>query len=149
MRDQHLYKSRAIEVYDHCRLLLPWMNVPSWFFLQSGVENLLVMVWTNNLRSLFFVRYLWPLIHGDLVLILPVSLKVVCGVFEGVAAGGFGPSPEILSVVGEEKLHWVIFLTSDFRLRKMLDVTRARSSGSSIYGRCWERVGVSSIFIIK
>jgi len=32
MRDQRLYKSLAIEVYGHCRLLLPWKRVPCWFF---------------------------------------------------------------------------------------------------------------------
>jgi len=41
MRDQQLYKSPAIEVHGHCRLLLPWLRVPCWFFLQSGVEKLL------------------------------------------------------------------------------------------------------------
>jgi len=39
MRNQNLYKSPDIEVYGHCRLLLPWLRVPNWFFLQSGVEN--------------------------------------------------------------------------------------------------------------
>jgi len=50
MRDQHLYKSPA-DVYGHCRLLLPWLRVPCWFFLQSGVEKLLAWVagdWTHN-----------------------------------------------------------------------------------------------------
>jgi len=51
MRDQHLYKSPAIDVYGHCRLLLPWLRVSCWFFLQSGVEKLLAWVagdWTHN-----------------------------------------------------------------------------------------------------
>jgi len=39
MHDQHFYKSPAIEVYGHCRLLLPKLRVPCWFFSQSGIEN--------------------------------------------------------------------------------------------------------------
>jgi len=39
MHDQHLYKNPTIEVYGHCRLLLPWLRVPCWFFLQSRVEK--------------------------------------------------------------------------------------------------------------
>jgi len=38
MRNQHLYKSPAIEVYGRCRLLLPWLRVPCWF-LQSKLKN--------------------------------------------------------------------------------------------------------------
>jgi len=39
MHNQHLYTSLAIEVYGHCRLLLPWMRVPSWFFCNPGLKN--------------------------------------------------------------------------------------------------------------
>jgi len=71
MRDQHLYKSPAIEVYGHCRLLLPWYLLYIWgrgkfiynininkhititltegawlIFFQSGVEKLLA--WANG-----------------------------------------------------------------------------------------------------
>jgi len=65
MRNQHLDKSPAIEVYGHCRLLLPWPSVSCWFFLQSRVEKLLAGDWTHNLRYLFSVSCLWPLSHGD------------------------------------------------------------------------------------
>jgi len=61
MSNQHLYKSPAIEIYGHCRLLLPWLRLPCWFFLQSGEEKLLAWEsgdWTHNLRSLFSVRCL-------------------------------------------------------------------------------------------
>jgi len=37
--NQHLYKSPAIEVYGHCRLLLPWLRVPCWFFCNQGLKN--------------------------------------------------------------------------------------------------------------
>jgi len=45
MRDQHLYKSPTIEVYGHCRLLLPWLRVPGWFFCNPryAAGN-----WTHN-----------------------------------------------------------------------------------------------------
>jgi len=68
MGNQHLYKSPAIEVYGHSRLLLPWLRVPCWFLFQSRVEKLLARAagdWTCNLRSYFSVRCLWPLSHGD------------------------------------------------------------------------------------
>jgi len=39
MRNQHLYKSPAIEVYGHYRLLLPWLRVPCWFFCNTGLKN--------------------------------------------------------------------------------------------------------------
>jgi len=39
MSDQYLYKSPALEVYGHCRLLLPWLRVPYWFFCNSGLKN--------------------------------------------------------------------------------------------------------------
>jgi len=48
---------------------------PDWVclvdFLQSGIEKLLVWAaedWTDNLRSLFSVRCLWPLSHGNPVM---------------------------------------------------------------------------------
>jgi len=68
MRNQHLNQSPDIEVYGHCRLLLPWLSVPGWFFLQFGVGKLLVWAagdWIHNLRSLYSVRCLWPLSHCD------------------------------------------------------------------------------------
>jgi len=68
MLDQHLFKSPAKEVYGHCRLLLPWLRVPSLFFWQLRVEKLLAWAagdWTHNLKSLFSVRCLWPLSHGN------------------------------------------------------------------------------------
>jgi len=39
MRDQHLFKSPAIGAYCHCRLLLPWLRVPCWFFCNPGLKN--------------------------------------------------------------------------------------------------------------
>jgi len=41
MRDQHLFKSPAIEVYGHCRLLYypGWEWVPCWFFCNLGLKN--------------------------------------------------------------------------------------------------------------
>jgi len=62
MCDQHLYQSPAIEVCGHCRLLLPWLRVPCWSFLQSGIEKLLEWpgVWTVDLRFFYSVRCLWP-----------------------------------------------------------------------------------------
>jgi len=40
MHDQHLYKIPAIEVYGHCRLLLPWQRVPYfWFCCNPGLKN--------------------------------------------------------------------------------------------------------------
>jgi len=40
MGNQHLYKSPAIEVYGSCRLLPPWLRVPSWFyFFNPGLKN--------------------------------------------------------------------------------------------------------------
>jgi len=36
MRVQHLYKSPAIEVFGHCRFLLPLLGVPCWLFLLSA-----------------------------------------------------------------------------------------------------------------
>jgi len=41
MPKQHLYKSHTIEIYGHCRSLLPWPRLSCWFFLQSRVEKLL------------------------------------------------------------------------------------------------------------
>jgi len=40
--DQHLYKSSAIEVYGHYRLLLPCLMVPCWFF---GIRGWKLLVW--------------------------------------------------------------------------------------------------------
>jgi len=37
MHDQDLYKSPAIEVYGHCRLLLPWLRVD--FVCNPGLKN--------------------------------------------------------------------------------------------------------------
>jgi len=57
MQGQHLYNSPAIEVYGHFRLPLLWPRVPSWFFLQSGVEKLLAWAavdWTDNPLDLCF-----------------------------------------------------------------------------------------------
>jgi len=55
MRNRHLYKSPAIEIYGHRRLLFPWLRVPYWYFWQYGVEKLLALAgdWTDNLRSQF------------------------------------------------------------------------------------------------
>jgi len=39
MQDQHLFKSPAMEVYGFCRLQLPWLRVPSWFFFYPGLKN--------------------------------------------------------------------------------------------------------------
>jgi len=33
MQDEHLSKSPAIEVYGHCKLLLPWLMAPYVDFL--------------------------------------------------------------------------------------------------------------------
>jgi len=30
---------------NHCRLLVPWLGMPCWFLLQSGVEKLLACGW--------------------------------------------------------------------------------------------------------
>jgi len=35
--DLQFYKSPAIETYGKCRLLFPWLRVPSWY-LKTGVE---------------------------------------------------------------------------------------------------------------
>jgi len=55
MRDQHLYKSPAIEVYGHLRITITLTEDAFLiFFLQSGVEKLLAWAagdWTHNLRS--------------------------------------------------------------------------------------------------
>jgi len=51
MRDQYLNKRPAIEDYGHCRLLLPWLREPVWFFFATGVEKLLAWAggdWTHN-----------------------------------------------------------------------------------------------------
>jgi len=64
--DQHLYQSSAIEVYGQCRLVLPWLRVPCWFFLQWG--SLKVAAWpeieptTLDCRSQW--GYLWLLSYG-------------------------------------------------------------------------------------
>jgi len=40
MQDQHLYQSPTIEVYGHCRLLLPRLSVPIVeFFCYLGLKN--------------------------------------------------------------------------------------------------------------
>jgi len=43
MRDKHLYKSPAIDVYGHCRLLIT-PTERALVFLQLGVEKLLAWV---------------------------------------------------------------------------------------------------------
>jgi len=39
MRNQQLYNSPAIDVYGLCRLRLPWLIVPCWFFCNPGLKN--------------------------------------------------------------------------------------------------------------
>jgi len=39
MCDQHLYKSPTIEVYGHCRLLLPRLRVNCLFFCNLRLKN--------------------------------------------------------------------------------------------------------------
>jgi len=39
MRDQHLFRSPAIEIHGYCRLLQPWLRVPCWFFCNLGLKN--------------------------------------------------------------------------------------------------------------
>jgi len=69
MHDQHLNKSPAIEVYGHCRLQLPWLRVPGWFFFAIRGWKIAGMgCWGLNrqpFRSLFSVSCLWPLSHGN------------------------------------------------------------------------------------
>jgi len=43
----YLYKSPAIEVYGHCRLLLPWLRVPCWFLCNLGLKNNWPSWWLN------------------------------------------------------------------------------------------------------
>jgi len=38
-------QSPIIEAYGHCRLQLPWLRMPWWFFLLSGDEKLLACSW--------------------------------------------------------------------------------------------------------
>jgi len=66
IRDQHLHKSPAIEVYGHCRLPLPWLRVHCWFFCNPGLKNCWhrrkgIEPTTLDLNSL---RSLWPLCQG-------------------------------------------------------------------------------------
>jgi len=54
MHDEHLYKSPAIEVCGHCRLLLPWLRCQVDLFSQYRVEILLSWAagdWTHNLSQ--------------------------------------------------------------------------------------------------
>jgi len=60
----HLYKSPSVEVFGRCRLLLPWLREPCWFFLQSGVEKLQARVaWIEP--TTLDLRCIWPLSHCD------------------------------------------------------------------------------------
>jgi len=45
----------------HCRLLLPWLRVPYWFFLQSWLKN----CWHGRpgIEPTTLVRCLWPTIQ--------------------------------------------------------------------------------------
>jgi len=53
MKNARLIMSNHL--YDgHCRLPLPWLRVPCWFFTKSGDENLPAWAagdWNHNLRS--------------------------------------------------------------------------------------------------
>jgi len=58
MHNQRLYESLVIEVYSHCKLLLPLLRVPCWFlYCNTRIKNWRQMsrVWTHNLRSWFSV----------------------------------------------------------------------------------------------
>jgi len=40
MSDQHLYKSYAVDVYGHCRLLLRLLRLPGRFLSNTGLKKL-------------------------------------------------------------------------------------------------------------
>lgn len=49
--DQDLLKSPVIEVLCQCRLLIPWLRVPSWFVWNLGVFKSVGMVGDKNPNS--------------------------------------------------------------------------------------------------
>jgi len=71
--DQHLYVSPAIEVYGHCRWLLPWQRVPCRFFVQSRVEPVLLVERCSSKTSIRRTRGPPPFVVW-LLLLLAIGL---------------------------------------------------------------------------
>jgi len=89
MRDKHLYKSPAIEVYGNCRLLLSWLGVSCWFFCNPGVKNFWdgprIEPTTLDLSSQFSVRGLWTLAATKSFIFIFQTFISILTLFDNVA----------------------------------------------------------------
>jgi len=82
MNDQHLYKNPAIEVYGHCRLLLPRLRVHCWnFFVIQG--------WNIACITGDWPQCLCIIVYAQLKLVLLFHFMMLKFIFHYIAISHF------------------------------------------------------------